>query len=717
MITKKTLLLSVCCMAKIWATNPMIPDEAKRERGAMTAVKNAGYRLPAKILCANLVTLEETNLASCREELDSITWSTDQYAYLARAHHISGDHKTSLYYWQRCIDAGYNFSESDVEFCTQTFREISGDPHSLYQLWDWIAQEYKASFCPSWYSLYAIAALEADQYDVADQMIKRHFLLSEKVYSGEHLIAAQANLFKGNPKQATKYFKDYLATEEPAKVSEDAYYNAAVAHHQGCNFKGASKCMDLLFEYSKKTTHEAVTYEKAGTYATLSKELEKAKGYWDKYFELPESKEGDPFNHVSAAQTYSALQDYIRAVQHLETYFALTPREDAEMIFALSLGEDYLALNNLEKACEWFDIAFAKGSISLKGFANCDVLSFHSAILAYALKGNFERIQSVVRVLRELYSQDAWKDFVLNRQTSAKTRGNTNKKGAPKTKKISDHEKASLSAAVQHNVKGAAFAQCDALTASLNKLEIADPQGEEKRVKLLKKITVLQEKVALATDTPNSPNEQNIFLGNALIDLQQKAGFIKRKVNLLAQRQEKVERARKKAQSIAYLETLSQLPKEIIPSPTSGNLRAQYRRVKEKVAQALDVAPATAPAIQEEPQENHVVFSLLSSAQKQYSAMQKIATMRGKYKAFMSEIEANPVQIEGTTGRTKLLQADTGLFARRFDKGNRFVYKVIKTAPNTYNVTILNLLGHYTNLSEQIKMANKKEKSLQETEK
>ncbi|MBA4749629.1 MAG: hypothetical protein H2057_03305 [Alphaproteobacteria bacterium] len=213
MLTKNTLLLSVCCAAKIWATNPMMPDEVKKEHGAFAAINNIGYRLPPHILCANLVSLEETGLASCQKELNDLNLTSDQHAYLARCHHQIGEYKTALYYWQRCVEAGYDFNESDVEVCSETFRAISENPQNSYKLWGWIATKYKASFCPSWYHVYAIAALEADQYDVADQMITRHFLLSEKPYSGAYVIAAQAHLFKGNYIQAAKH----LRTISPSK--------------------------------------------------------------------------------------------------------------------------------------------------------------------------------------------------------------------------------------------------------------------------------------------------------------------------------------------------------------------------------------------------------------------------------------------------------------------------------------------------------------------
>ncbi|MBA4749631.1 MAG: hypothetical protein H2057_03315 [Alphaproteobacteria bacterium] len=252
------------------------------------------------------------------------------------------------------------------------------------------------------------------------------------------------------------------------------------------------------------------------------------------------------------------------------------------------------------------------------------------------------------------------------------------------------------------HVKSTVLDQCGTLIGVLKKLEMVDPQGEETRTNLLKQITALQQKVASLS---SEPNELNVVLGDTLIGLQQNAGCIERKVNLLVKRQEKAERTRQKAQAIAYLETLSQLPKEIIPSPTSGNLRAQYGHEKEEgapVAKAPDSLLASTPVIQEAPQENWVVFSLLNSAQKQYDAMQKVASMRGKYKTFMHEIAANPLQIEGTTGRTKLLQGDTGLFARRFDKGNRMAYKVSEKKEGAYEVMILSLLGHYKDLDRQL---------------
>lgn len=210
--------------------------------------------------------------------------------------------------------------------------------------------------------------------------------------------------------------------------------------------------MELLFKHSKETTYTADIYENAGAYATLCDELEKAKGYWEKYFEFPESKKGATLNHVRAAKTYAGLHDYARAVQHLETYFALTSREDAEMVFTLNLGVDYLMLNNLEKACEWFDIAFARGSISLKEFATYDAQTFHSAILAYVLKGDFEKVQSVVNVLTKVHPQGVGQGFLLNTQTPTKKCGNARKKDGTKAKKITANQKASLSEAVQNHV-------------------------------------------------------------------------------------------------------------------------------------------------------------------------------------------------------------------------------------------------------------------------
>lgn len=53
---------------------------------------------------------------------------------------------------------------------------------------------------------------------------------------------------------------------------------------------------------------------------------------------------------------------------------------------------------------------------------------------------------------------------------------------------------------------------------------------------------------------------------------------------------------------------------------------------------------------------------------------------------------------------------DAGLFSRRLDKKNRFVYLVRQTGENAVDVTILSLLGHYKHLDTQLQSAKKQEK-------
>jgi Txe/YoeB family toxin of Txe-Axe toxin-antitoxin module len=195
-----------------------------------------------------------------------------------------------------------------------------------------------------------------------------------------------------------------------------------------------------------------------------------------------------------------------------------------------------------------------------------------------------------------------------------------------------------------------------------------------------------------------------------LTDVQLQIEVFERKVEGLKRLHGKAMQQRAKNLSIAYLKKMGTQTQEAISLPVARNVRGQYGHEKAQSPVCSSSAPASStdatPVVIEAPK-NHVVIKLHKDAQKQYETLLKLRGMEGKYDTFISEIMENPLQIEGTSGRTELLKGETSLFSRRFDSGNRFVYHVNKTEDGTYEVLILSLLGHYKNLGHQVKVMHK----------
>lgn len=91
-----------------------------------------------------------------------------------------------------------------------------------------------------------------------------------------------------------------------------------------------------------------------------------------------------------------------------------------------------------------------------------------------------------------------------------------------------------------------------------------------------------------------------------------------------------------------------------------------------------------------------VQWHITPAAEDQYQRLTKEQNM--KFKKFQNEIEQNPYldeSISGTfSGKAKKLTGFSNLYSRRFDKKNRFVYR-IEEHEGQIRATILGLLTHY----------------------
>jgi Txe/YoeB family toxin of Txe-Axe toxin-antitoxin module len=146
-----------------------------------------------------------------------------------------------------------------------------------------------------------------------------------------------------------------------------------------------------------------------------------------------------------------------------------------------------------------------------------------------------------------------------------------------------------------------------------------------------------------------------------------------------------------------------------MPLPGVENLRALYGHNKTSSISSENTETTTTQPAPTAPTKQ-VTFHLLKSADKHYATIQSMPGMRGKYKNFIKELMEDPFSLEGGSGKPEQLYGETGLYSRRFDKKNRFVYLVRQTGEQTYDVTILSLLGHYKHLETQLQSAKNGEK-------
>lgn len=145
-------------------------------------------------------------------------------------------------------------------------------------------------------------------------------------------------------------------------------------------------------------------------------------------------------------------------------------------------------------------------------------------------------------------------------------------------------------------------------------------------------------------------------------------------------------------------------PQELISIPLSMNIRAAFGYKKTSAAPATRNASSsasTSPASSSSSSNPlQASWSFTHQANKQRTVLKTMPGLQTKLERFLDEIEEDPL-LQTTahgSGRAKKLVATDNIFSRRFDKGNRFVYKVEKTTPDNARVTVLSLLGHYKNL-------------------
>jgi tetratricopeptide (TPR) repeat protein/Txe/YoeB family toxin of Txe-Axe toxin-antitoxin module len=724
MLNKKILLLSVFCAAKIWATNSDVFSETQKQPVASSSVAAKRYKLPSDIICApRLQVVGSISLPDV---------SLEEYATYAQSLHEQGEYLRSLYIWQKCAKENYLFSKDDIYRCTSTL--TSADYwREAYDLWKWVFKTYPGDVCPDWYRGYAIAALNVEDFPSAYRVITKHLLRSEDIDAGTYLFAAQASLFTGRKQEALGHYENYFATEQPENISDVVYMNAADTYHKTNNDKAASKCMDLLFKSKKGTVHEVDVYQDAATYAALNEDPEKALGYWEIYFSIPDSKKGTTFNYARRGLAYGMIGDIEKGVLNLEKYFEFTPESEWVLMCALALGGDYMFLGKTEKACFWYDKVFAKGKGLAQNLNKAAPQDFHLAILSYLTKHDTEKVNIVMKTLQTLHPKEPFATFLSSEETPTQGRGRGAKKRVTKAKKPVEMTEKMQALAIQNHLRKSYLDRCETLKITLNNMSFEDTQvvGQEEktRLELLQEIIGFQKKNALVTtkgegeETSSSAKEDVSAQEDTLVDLQSHLMRFERKVHGLKRLQEKAMHARKKERSLAFLKELSELPQEVIPLSTTGNLRGLYGHAKSEDRITLSTSSTTsastmsAMTLANASQQLHVTITLLKSAEKQHEQLQTMPGFKGKYKTFISEIMANPVQIEGTSGRTKLLHGEAGLFSRRFDKGNRMVYKVIKTSEDAYEVIFLNLLGHYKELDHQVEVMHKKQITLAGTKK
>jgi tetratricopeptide (TPR) repeat protein/Txe/YoeB family toxin of Txe-Axe toxin-antitoxin module len=712
MTLKKILFLSAVCLQSVAATPPLFQEDHQTRLKSSAIAATQRYVLPPEIVSTNRIIFTTDS-----EDLKRL--SSDDSAYEAQESFKEGNYTTALFFWQQSVSKSYAFPREEMKNFAFSLHTV-GLHHEAYNLWKWVAREYPTTLCPECYYDYAAVALSVGDYPLAQRMIMKYLMQSEDVSLSGYLVAAQASLFTNKPETAVKYYDTFLALEEPNRVPERVYSNAASAYYLIDNCKEASKCIDLLFKHYPDLKHNTSRYADAAVYAHAIGESDKAVRYWEKYFSMPDANRESKLRYAHASGAYMGIGNFERAAWYLEEYFRRTPKTERTMLFMLDLGKAYLMMQNYKKACEWYDVALLGKNARSPEIRKLSKLAFFDPALAYFMNGDVRKAEQVLALLG-VAAQEFARLASRMEGTLPQAKGAAAKKKA-KTNRAIPALKESTPARVQGFFRNVLLEKCNRMQGVLKKIDFSNrqvmEQAETQKAELLAEINTLKQKITLQKQTsetsvvavsPSAPSSstagQSHCAGESLVQLQCELINFEKKISMLERLYKKDIQQRKKEASIAFLKQLSEESQEVIEHSPAPNMRAAYGHEKTQSPVCSSSAPASSTemtALVIEAPKNHVEIIRHRYAEKHYAALDKVPGMQKKYNTFVREITENPLQIEGTSGRTKLLHGEAGLFARRFDKENRFVYKVTKSDDGTYHVIILSLLGHYKNLDHQL---------------
>lgn len=638
------------------------------------------------------------------------------HAAQARAFYAQKDYQKAVTSWQKCEELNYDFMQIEdtaIDHYTCALANVNQYSNAL-RVWNEYLKRVGDKVHPDRYQSFAMNALAARDCAVSLKLIDQFITLGGMPNSHTYFIRALSLTNLRQNVKALSSWSEYFALEDPDDIPANCFYYAAEASHYAKEHKKARKYMDGFLESTSKN-NKSIRSEQhclaAQIYQSDHKDY-KAVSHWEIFFASPDSSI-DPSHYLGAAMAFYNTQQYQRGLDLFNEYYAVTPKQKRLLFCVFFMGELCAALNNPTHAAIYFDEVLEASPSRQKVLTNDARSRFLTAASTYLVLGQREKVAQII-ALHDSLKPDApplVDDFIST----------TNKKtGVGKKKnRVNAHKAAKV---IKSQITQLESQRCDDLAKNLKGLSfefISNPEKEERtRAELLGDLFKLKEDLAaLGSPTLQASHGENSTHGgtpNNLLALREKVIVLERRCKALASRQSDAEKADDKAKTLAYLQTLGCEENDLVPLATPTNLRAQYGHAKpapqaepEKTpltSQQKPVSASLKPAVK-------ITFSALPHVEGQLGKLTQIPGHAAKYDAYLAEITADPAGHTRKSGHFEALVGEQGLFAYRFDKGNRLTYRTVKTGENTYHVTILSAFGHYKNLKTQISQSHAKDVS------
>ncbi|MBA4749628.1 MAG: hypothetical protein H2057_03300 [Alphaproteobacteria bacterium] len=626
--------------------------------------------------------------------------------------------------WRVCLEKKYHFQKSEIDACCIAVANLENSEQAYWML-STLFKHYKSMVSPYFNAEYARAAYRLGKYKEASDLVTKHLWYGHDHTPGVLLIGADSFYHLKDYKTAFMYFDELIRTTDLKGSFLEYYQKGAFTANELNDHKTAYKWMGRLFNQAKAENIGLPVrlYLDAASYATFGGAVDLAEKYWTIFFQNEPNPTQDHFRAASLCAV--VIGDYKKALEFLllscDKYSADKWRAGDMLLMA----RYYTYLGNKEQAGRWYASVFASdeqifdpSSLSLiKGL-------FEDAQTFYLLNGQPEEAHKVLcRFFGEMVMAAGPCMKTQSKAGGAFTFSNTQQKRvrAPRQKTTKrtptrQAEKVTLEDLRQKSHDFLAEKHkglCD----RLEKIDLSDSPDLLQEIANLKKLggdlEVVKESLPALLQGVDQSEDKGLGKKETLIDFQTTLAGIEARLAYLERRYAKIAADKRRARVLAHFKALSHEADDVMPAPESGNLRGGYGHGKApEPSPGLSNGPDT-PKVELAEERPVVSMNMLKTAQKDYLEMKKIPGMLTKYKIFLAEIRANPLATATGSGRPKKLVGDAEMHARRFDKGNRFVYKVQKSGDNTYNVTIFSLLGHYTDLDHQIKTLNIKKHSSQ----
>lgn len=594
-------------------------------------------------------------------------------------------------HWKQSILGGFVPNLQDTASYAQSTTKTD-DPVLSCLLWKNLferASQDKAPIQPRWHLLYAKAAINTSDFDLAAAEITHYLPHANPDSPAVHLIAAQSYMMTGQLQKSAQHWRAYFKCEPTQDVPPITYYNAAHIFKENGMERLALKTM--------KKYLAVVPYEKcfpdafslAGKCAFFQDALEESAQHWTHFFSHPETH-AKREDYAFAGLGYDALGKSEEAIGVLGKILLDPERDVCETpAYAICLASAYARLKETDKALMWFDHVFFSSKypkISLVSQIPMPRISLAAAL--YLASGQTDKAC-----------------HLLTLSPSIKVPTPARRK-APSSRKIPAGMPAKVGT-IRAELKQGLISQCDSFMKRLEKLSfsgIDTMAGEEEtRHLLMARAQDIQGHTKQNPTLPFQGASSSAQSSPDLPELQTQAHALDGHIKQLERLQNKAQSIRRKTQAAHFLETLGLDEGTLTPVNYTPNIRAQFGHEKPALAPAPSLASSSSSSSSPPSQAAPLVHMyLLKSVESDLVTLRRTPGLGEKYDLLMDEITQDPFAQALKSGKVKTLVGAKGIFSRRLDDANRLVYRVETLEDGRVRVCVLSVLGHYKHLKSKL---------------